>query len=481
MLFSNRSTWLAALMLAAVFPLSGTAFAQPADAGPGAPPLVTKAASQSLLDVLRYTYENNPTIQAGRAQLLATQENLPQADAGWKPSASASADVTSTDIDGAGNPDGSTSKSVGADFNQPLYRGGRTVAQTASVKSAIMAQRAFLMSTEQSILNQAVTAYTNVLRDQKLLDLAVNNKDVIGKQLDASRARFEVGDVTRTDVSQSEARLAEAEALRVGALGDLRASLAVFQQITGLPPQTLTFPDVEMPFPPTLDEAVAMAEDFNPDVLTAEFLHQSSEKDVDTVFGELLPSVGLFGSWNHAEDPSPGLLNDRTTSAIGVSATVPLYEAGAVRSRVRQARDTAGQRLMQVQEARAQARQRTVSSWEELQAAKAEITSRTAQVDAARVARDGVRKEAELGTRTILDALDADQELLDAETALVTARRNEVVARFSLATTLGLMTPEVLGFPELKRDYNDHLKEIRGKIFSTNTTYGQDIIERAED
>lgn len=472
----RRKTLLAALMLAAAIPVSPQAFAQ-AVAETEVKPLGT----QSLTDVLRYTYENNPTILAERARLLATQENLPQADANWKPSASASGDVTSTKIEGAGNPDGSTSESIGVDVTQPLYRGGRTVSQTASVKNAIMAQRAFLISTEQNILLQAVIAYTNVLRDQKLLDLAVNNKDVISKQLDASRARFEVGDVTRTDVSQSEARLAEAESFRVDALGDLRVSLAVFQQITGLPPETLTLGAIDVPIPPTLDEAVAMAEDFNPDVLTADFLHKSSREDIDTVFGELLPTLGLFGSWDYTKDPAPGLLDDRTTSAIGISATIPLYEAGSVRSRVRQARNTAGQRLMEVHEARRQARQSAISNWEGLEAAKAEITSRVVQVDAARIARDGVRKEAELGTRTILDALDADQELLDAETALVIARRNEVVARFSLAAALGLMTPEILGFPELERDYNDHLREIRGKIFSTDTTYGQDIVDRAED
>jgi TolC family type I secretion outer membrane protein len=432
-------------------------------------------AQQNLSDALRWSYDNNPTINAARAELLATQERLPQALAGWKPSAEASTSVRKTWVDGSGNNDGSTEKTVGLEASQPLYRGGRTVAQTASAKNAIMAQRAFLMATEQGTLLQVVTAYMNVIRDQSLYDLAVNNKDVIGRQLEATNARFEVGDVTRTDVSQSQARFSQAEATRVNALGALRSSMAIYQRVTGLPPATLSTPQISLPIPATMDAAIEMAENYNPSVLAADFLHRSAKEDIDTVFGELLPEVGLFGAYNHTIDPSPGNADDSTVSAIGVSATMPLYRGGATQSRVRQTKSTAQQRMIQVEEAQRLARQQTASSWESLLASQAEILSRRAQVEASRIARDGVHKEAELGTRTILDALDADQELLDAESALVTAQRNEVVARFTLATTLGLMTPETLGFPELARDYNIHIDEINGKIFSNSTEFGKDI------
>ena len=445
---------------------------------PSAPETKTASiakAQQSLGDALRWSYDNNPTINAARAELLATQERLPQAQAGWKPSAEATAGVRKTWVDGSGRNDGSTEKSIGLEASQPLYRGGRTVAQTASAKNAIMAQRAFLMATEQGTLLQVVTAYMNVIRDQSLYDLAVNNKDVIGRQLEATNARFEVGDVTRTDVSQSQARFSQAEATRVNALGALRSSMAIYQRVTGLPPATLTSPQISLPIPATLDGAIEMAENYNPSVLAADFLHRSAKEDIETVFGELLPEVGFFGTYNHIIDPSPGNADDATVSAIGVSATMPLYRGGATQSRVRQTKSTAQQRMIQVDEAQRLARQQTASSWESLLASQAEILSRKAQVEASRIARDGVHKEAELGTRTILDALDADQELLDAESALVTAQRNEVVARFTLATTLGLMTPETLGFPELARDYNVHIDEITGKIFSNSTEFGKDI------
>ena len=440
------------------------------------------AGTQNLFDVLRYAYANNPTILAARAELLATQERLPQAQAGWKPSADLTGEIGRTWIDGnGGGADGSTYKTGEITASQPLYRGGRTTAQISSARNAIMAQRAFLMATEQNILLQVVAAYMNVLRDQSLYDLAVNNKDVIARQLDASRARFEVGDVTRTDVSQSEARLAQSEANRVNALGNLRSSIAIYQRVAGLPPATLAFPAMTLPIPQTLEASVEMAETYNPNVIAADFLHNAAEEDIDAVFGELLPQVGLFGSYNHTIDPSPGTVDKTTFKAIGISATIPLYEAGSTRSRTRQAKNIARQRLIEVQEAERLARQQAVSSWEDHLAAKAEIQSREAQVEAARVARDGVHKEAELGTRTILDALNADQELLDAESALVTARRNEVVAQFALATSLGLMSPEALGFPELSLNYDEHIKEITGKIFSTDTDYGRNLGVMAGD
>lgn len=436
----------------------------------------SKPAAQTLQDVLRWSYQSNPTIRAARAELMATQESLPQAQAGWKPSADLSADADWIDIQADGGSDSDTlEKNIGVDASQPLYRGGRTVSGIESAKNAIMAQRAFLAATEQDVLLQVVTAYMNVIRDQSLLDLAVNNKDVIGRQLDATKARFDVGDVTRTDVSQSEARLALAEATRVRALGNLRGSLAVFEQVTGMPPGSLRFPELSLPIPATLDESVNAAEQYNPSVLAAEFLHNAAAKDIRTVFGELLPTVGLFASLDHAADPSPGTLDSRTTTAFGIQASIPLYEAGATRSRVREAKNFAMQRKIEITEAKRLARQQAVSSWESLKAAQSEILSRKAQVEASRIAQDGVHKEAELGTRTILDALDADQELLDAESALVTAQRNEVVARFTLAATLGLMTPEVLGFPELAQDYNAHLREITGKVFSTDTAFGRDM------
>jgi outer membrane protein TolC len=210
--------------------------------------------------------------------------------------------------------------------------------------------------------------------------------------------------------------------------------------------------DVNFAFPKNLNEAVSLGEVNNPTVVATNFLHQSSEQDIGTVFGELLPELGLAASATKTWDPQPGGLQDQTVKSLSLIATVPLYEGGYTRSRVRQAKYTANQRYIQIVEAKREARQNVISSWETWKASQGEIESRKSQVEANRVAQEGVRQEADLGTRTILDALDADQEYLDAQVALVTAQRDEIVASFNLARSLGILTPQTLGFPELAYD-----------------------------
>ncbi|GJL84697.1 MAG: hypothetical protein DHS20C02_04720 [Micavibrio sp.] len=424
--------------------------------------------SRGLGDVLRRAYLTNPTLLAARQELKATHELLPQAMAGWKPTVSADAGITNTDVDGSnfGTATGSTSKDVGLSLDQPLFRGGRTVSEMAAARSTIAAQAASLSGVEQSVLREAATAYMDVVRDQALFDLSWNNREVIARQLEATQDRFEVGELTRTDVSQAEARLARADADAITARGSLRTVQAVFEQVIGIPAGKLGEPSVMLDIPKTLDEAAALAEQANPQVMAATHAHKASEDDVNDVFGELLPTVGLSGSWNRSYDPSPGLIDEQTSRSVGVTASIPLYQAGSVRSRVRQAKQTANQRYIQILETRREARQQAISDWETLQAAQAEIRSRTAQVEASKIAQEGVEAETEVGQRTILDALDANQEFLDAQAALVSARRNEIVASFSLAATLGLLTPERLGFPGDTIGHSAHLDDVKHKIFN---------------
>ncbi len=404
--------------------------------------------TQSLQRSLEWTYQNNPTLQAARAQLRAIQEQLPQAYAGWKPTVLGEASITNTDIDGSnfGGATGSTAKDVVLSLNQPIYRGGTTFANVKGARAVIQAQLASLSKVEQDVLLDAATAYMNVLRDQALLDLSQNNYDVIDKQREATQDRFDVGELTKTDVSQAEARLAGAQSDIINARGNLKTSKAIFQQIIGFMPGALEKPNIELVDPLDLETAIIQGEETSPDVLTSFYLHQASENDIDSVFGELLPEVSFSSSWNRTRDPAPGLIDEQTTKAIGITATIPLYQAGSVRSRVREAKYTSNQRLLQITETKREVRQRIISAWEDLQAARAEIDSRKAQVDAAAIAREGVHSEAELGSRTILDALDADQELLDAKVALVTAQRNKTVAEFGLLAVLGFLTPEKLQF-----------------------------------
>lgn len=446
------------------------------------PEMVATAARgdfQRLEDVLRRTYQDNPTLRAARAELKATHEALPQAQAGWKPSLSGEANVTWADVSqnprAIGGADGTVSKMLGLSATQPLYRGGRTMAAIDSAYAVIGAQRAILNATEQRIMRDVATAYMNVVRDQAVLALRTQNKAVIERQLEATRHRFEVGELTRTDIAQAEARLARAEADRTSAVGSLRTSHSVYQQLAGFAPGVLGYPQLSFDIPATVDGAMAVAESANPAVIASQFRRKAAQSDIDGIFGELLPFIQLFGSYSKEFDPQPGILDDVETTAIGVSATIPFYSGGLTRSRVRQAKYIASQRHINEQETIRQAVQEAVANWEGLQAARVEIQSREAQVKAASIAREGVYQESDLGSRTILDTLNADQEYLDAQVALVVARRNETVATFYLAATLGMLTPQILGFPENAQDHDAHLR------YTTSKILGMDVDITAEE
>lgn len=413
---------------------------------PQAPAAAPVSDALTLSQVLRMAYLNNPALNSGRADLLATQEELPQAQAGWKPTVTADADVTNNNSDDGDTDESNTSKGVGLTLTQPLYRGGRTVAQSASARAVIEARSQLLRAQEQDIFEAVAVAYMDVVRDEALLDLRRQNQDLQSRQLKATKDRFEVGELTKTDVSQSDARLAGAEADVIDAQGNLNSSRATFEQVTGVAPGKLAPPDVRLTVPDNLAAATTQAEQSSPLVLSAINAHRASENDVDGVYGELLPQVGLFAGVDRTYDPPSGLSDDRTDRNIGIEASIPLYEAGAVRSRVRQAKHVANSRYLDILDTKRRSREDAIRSWEDLQAARAQIKSREAQVEAARIAQEGVKQEAEFGARSVLDALDADQELLDAQVALVSARRDEVVAQFSLLSTLGLLTPDVLGF-----------------------------------
>ena len=424
--------------------------------------------NQPLLDALRTAYINNPTLRAARAEMRATAEALPQAQSGWMPRSGVTGTVTTADIDPGRTGDGTTSKELELSVTQPLYRGGRTVSGIGSARNRIIAQGAILNATEQQLLYNVATAYMNVVRDKALVDLSENNISVVDRQLEASRSRFEVGEVTRTDVAQSEARIARAQANRTTAIGNLKSSLAVYEQLVGTAATNLVQTNVQFDFPAQLDEAITVSENNSPLIVASEYLHQSAEKDIGTVFGELLPELGLAASVDKTWDPQPGFTSDSHVKSLSLIATVPLYEGGYTRSRVRQAKYTANQRFIEIVETQRETRQNVVSSWETLAAARGEIKSRKAQVEASRIAQEGVRQEAQLGTRTILDSLDADQEYLDSQVALVTAQRDEIVASFALARALGILTPKTLGFSDVAYDSSRDMQAADWKMIGMN-------------
>lgn len=404
-----------------------------------------------LYDALALAYQNNPTLRAARAELLVVEEQLAQAESGFKPTVTADADITHTDTDTEGTSfvisDGTnTSKSASLNVEQPIFSGGSTVADVRKAKNTISAQQLSLSAVEQGVLYDVAVAYMDLLQSTAVLSLNKNNRDLVDRELNRARAGFAVGELTRTDVSQAEARLADAEATVITAEGDLRSASAIYNQLVGVPASgDLAYPETDLFLPETLGEALLYAQSNNREVLQAKFVNAAAEDDVDKVFGDFLPTIKALGSVVKTYDPSDFIEEQRQTS-VGLSASIPLYKAGSTQSRLRESKRRANQRYLQILEAVDKAEQQTVSNWETLKASKAEIKARQTQIEAARIANEGVHYEVEFGERTVLEALDANQELLDAQVNLVKAKRNEVVAEFALARTLGLLVPQKLGF-----------------------------------
>lgn len=418
--------------------------------------------AETLEEALAAAYNNNPQLQAGRAELRATDELVPQALSGWRPTATingqAGKEWEDSNVQGDEN---LTPRSADLNITQPLYRGGRTVAGTAQAENLVLAQREILLDLEQDVLLQAVTAYMDVVRDEAVLQLNINNEHVLRRQLEAAQDRFTVGEITRTDVAQAESRLALATAQRIAAEGQLTTSRAVYRQVVGDLPGTLE-PASPAPDLPASEEETIAASASAPNVRAAEYTERAARDGVDVVLGELLPQVRLSTDLQTGEDLQTNNVST-DSAAIRVEVTIPLYQAGSVSSRVREAKQRVAQRRQDIETQRRFAAQQATTAWRALQTARAQIESFESQVRAGEIALEGVQQEAAVGSRTVLDILDAEQELLDARVSLVQARRDEVVASYQVKSAIGRLTARELGLPVDLYDMERYYEEVRDK------------------
>ncbi len=427
----------------------------------------TGAGAQTLDEVLAYAYNNNPTLTAQRSALRGVDENVPIARSGWRPSVSLSGSTgfRHTDNNRGGTQD-LTPAQIGLQVTQPLYDGGITRASVSEAEAGVLAGRAQLLSVEQAILLDAATAYLDVVRDQAVLDLSIQNVEVLQRQLEAAQDRFRVGEITRTDVAQAEARLSGAVADREQSVGNLQASRANFEQVVGVPPGELDAPEPVLVQPDSIDAVLARAREQNPGVLEATYNALAAQNRIEVIHGQTRPSVSLDGSVAHARETQAD--GSRTDSAeLLVNLTVPLYQSGAVQAQVRQQKHFANQAQLQVSAARRTAVEGGRQAWEALQASRARVESLTAQIRAAEIAVEGVQREAEVGARTTLDVLDAQLELFQAQVNLVVARRDELVRAFQLKQALGEMTARALELPVDFYDPTGHYEEVRGLWYGT--------------
>jgi TolC family type I secretion outer membrane protein len=434
--------------------------------------------AQTLTQALADTYNTNPQILAQRALLRATDEQVPQALANWRPTVNFAGQVGGTrsaftspglglaSRNGASDGVYSTfySNSLNLQVTQQIYSGGRTAAQTSQAINFVESARAQTLAVETSVFQAVAMAYLDVVRDQALLEVNRNNVAVLRKQLEATQDRFRVGEVTRTDVAQAEASLAQAVGQLVTAQGNLEISREEYVRAVGHPPGTLMLPRDRPTLPATVEEAASLAANNNFSVISSNFAELAARDNVDFVRGQLLPQVSLVGTLSRLVAPSVTLNSSLEQSAsIVAQMTIPLYEGGAIYSQTRAAQQTVGQRRSQVDDARRAAVQLATSSWSTLQAARASISSFASAVRAAQIALEGTQQEALVGTRTVLDVLIQNQTLLTTQSQLVTAEHDAALAEFNVAAATGRLIAPELKLPVKLYDMEQHYKQVKDK------------------
>lgn len=441
--------------------------------------------AQSIQEALALTYNNNPTLLAARAQLRGVDEGVPQALAGWRPTVVMAGSVAAADVRTRSQTqqfrsDGSffwrdpafpqsttirqerTPASATVTLTQPIYRGGRTTAQTRQAENLVLAQRARLLATEQLVLGDAISAYISVIQNGELLRLNINNEQVLARQLQATNERFRVGEITRTDVAQAESRLAGARTARTQAEGTLQVARATYERVIGEAPRRLTNPQPLQTPVRSSAEAQATAVANNPNVIAALFNAASARDNIDVQASALMPQVSATAQAFRQDNTQIAHTRQNGGQAT-LNLSVPLYQGGAEYSTIRQARQVAQQNLTQVDEARRTAAQAAAQSWETLNSARAAVVSVRVQIRAQEIALDGVQREAIVGSRTTLDVLNAEQELLNARTSLVNALAAVVTASYSLAGSVGRLTAQDLGLNVEIYDMTAYYNAVRNR------------------
>ena len=440
-----------------------------------------QAQVRTLTDALALTYATNPGLLAARAQLRAVDENVPQALAGWRPQVTISANagyiegtsqsyIRPTIVSPGRTLESNALRGTNVEsltVTQPLFRGGATRANTFRAENQVMAQRASLIGTEQTAFTNAVNAYVSVIQSTQVLALNINNEQVLSRQLQATRERFRVGEITRTDVAQAEAALAGATATRQSAEGDLQVARSAFLQVIGDPaPDRLSEPQpLRLPVR-SIDEARGLAGSNNPTVIAALFNDAAAKDNFDIQYARLMPNLSLQGSIARNEDVQTKDLTTKVGQVLMV-LSIPLYQGGAEYAAIRQARQQQQQTRQQVDDARRQAIQQVTQAWNTYVTAKATIDSTREQIRSNEIALEGVQREAIVGSRTTLDVLNAEQTLLNSRVTLVRNLASLINASYAVAAASGRLTARDLNLPVPMYDETAYYKAVRNRLIGT--------------
>ena len=449
-----------------------------------------QASADTLEQALAYAYANNPQLNSQRALVRATDESVPTALAGYRPRAIATASIGTQSLSttireiSSTTPVGApasyftqsgvnTPHSAGVTVTQNLLNGFQTVNRTRQAESQVFAARETLRSIEQTVLLNAATAYMNLLREAGILELQRSNLEVLQEQLRQTKARLESGNVTATDVSQSEARLNVGRTQLFTAEANYASSRAVYRQVVGLDPGRLApAAPVDRFFPHTLPAAMAAGIAQSPLVATAQHNVDIAMHQVKVAEGALYPVLSVQGAVQQNYEQTLTQIRSFDGQVVA-QYTAPLYQGGSEYAAIRQAKETQGQKQLDLSVARDQARVAVAQAWAQLEAAKQAIESSKNQVKAAEAALNGVREEARLGQRTTLDVLNAQQELVNARIALVVAQRDRLVNSYAVLASTGRLAPQVLGLAVPVYDPQVHYHQVRDAWIGVRTPDGK--------
>ena len=431
------------------------------------------ASAETMQSALVRAYQNNPQLNAQRASARSIDENVPQALSGYRPKLAITGSIGEqyTSLTSkAPSPQGPvyinsanflTPWTVGVTGTQTLFNGFQTANRTRAAESQVSGAREALRVMEQTILLNAATAYMDVLRDTANLEVQRSNVRVLQETLKQTRDRFDVGEVTRTDVAQAEAQLAAGQSAELAAESTLTTSKANYRQIIGVEPVSLApGSPVDRFFPKNLAASIDLGLTENPNVTSAMAGVDVSFLQVKINEGALLPVVTAQIAAQQQSEPFPGL----TTEFLGTATanvTIPIYQGGSEFSLIRQSKESLGQQRLTLDLTRNQVRQAVVQAWGQLEAAKAQVVAAQSQVTSSEVALNGVREEARVGQRTTLDVLNAQQALVNARVALVTAQHDRVVASYNVLSAVGRLSPQVLGLSTPVYDPMVHYQQVR--------------------
>jgi outer membrane protein len=445
----------------------------------------TPALADTIEAALVRAYQNNPQLNAQRAQVRSTDENVPQALSGYRPKVSLTASagyqysdslttsggsptqIVRTETHGTNPP-----RSVGATVTQTLFNGQQTANRTRAAESQVSGAREALRVLEQTVLLNAATIYMDYLRDSAIVEVQKSNVRVLEQTLKQTQDRFNVGEVTRTDVAQSEAQLAAGKTQELTAESNLVTTKSNFRRIIGNEPSNeAPGSPVDRFLPGSLPSAVELSLVENPNVTAAMFGIDVNYLQVKINEGALLPTVTLQASVQQSYEQT--LITPRQFGASAVAqVSVPIYQGGAEYSLIRQSKENLTQQRLVLEQTRDQTRANTVTAWGQLVAGKAQVSSAQSQVTASEVALNGVREEAKAGQRTTLDVLNAQQALVNARVALVTAQHDRVVASYAVLNAVGRLSPQVLRLPTQTYDPSVHYQQVRDSWFGVRTPDG---------